>query len=130
MIEEKAKTKKSAKWQPRPRRVFSEAFKREKVAEITSGQMSVAQLCKLWGVSNTSVYQWIYRYSPSHQRGTVMVVQKESEASKVQALQQQVAALERALGQKQLVIDYQDQLLKEASQELGFDVKKNTKSKC
>ena len=62
--------------------------------------------------------------------GRRAVVQKESEASKVQALQQQVAALERALGQKQLVIDYQDQLLKEASQELGFDVKKNTKSKC
>ncbi len=41
-----------------------------------------------------------------------MVVQKESEATKVQALQAQVAALERALGQKQMVIDYQDKLLK------------------
>lgn len=130
MSDKKVQTKKSTKWQLRQRRVFSEAFKREKVAEITSGQISLAQFCKLWGVSSTSVYRWIYQYSSEHQKGTVMVVQKESEATKVQELQAQVAALEQALGKKQMVIDYQEQLLKTASEELGFDVKKNTKAKC
>lgn len=72
MKEGKRKTKKSTKWQPRSRRVFSEAFKREKVAQITSGQISVKQLSELWQVSTKSIYQWIYRYSPQHQRGTVM----------------------------------------------------------
>lgn len=130
MSDKKARTKKSTKWRPRRRRTFSETFKREKVAEITSGQISIARLSRLWDVSTKSIYRWIYQYSNEHQKGTVMVVQKESEASKLQALQQQVAALEQALGQKQMVIDYQNQLLKEASQDLGFDVKKNTKSKC
>ena len=93
MSDKKVQTKKSTKWQPGQRLVFSEAFKPEKVAQITSVQISLAQFSKLWGVSPKSVYRWIYQYSSEHQ--------KESEATKVQELQAQVAALEQALGQKQ-----------------------------
>lgn len=53
-----------------------------------------------------------------------MVVQKESEASKVAALQKHIAALEQALGQKQMIVDYQEKLIEEASKELGMDIKK------
>ncbi|MEM9831388.1 MAG: hypothetical protein AAF944_12180 [Bacteroidota bacterium] len=62
--------------------------------------------------------------------GRRAVVQKESEATKVAALQKRIAELEQALGQKQMVIDYQAKLLETASQELGVDLKKNTKAKC
>ena len=72
MSDKKVQTKKSTKWQPRQRRVFSEAFKREKVTQITSGQISLAQFSKLWGVSPKRVYRWIYQYSSEHQKGTVM----------------------------------------------------------
>jgi transposase-like protein len=129
MGNEKVRKQKSAKLKIRQRRVFSEAFKREKVAEIVSGQISVSSFCRLWDVSATSVYRWIYRYSDQHQKGTTMVIQKESEAAKVAELQKQIAKLEQALGQKQMVIDYQDKLIEEASKELGMDIKKNTNAK-
>lgn len=129
MGKKKVRNQKSAKLEIRKRRVFSEAFKREKVSEIVSGQISIQAFCRLWQVSSTSVYRWIYRYSDQHQKGTVMIIQKESEAAKVAALQKQIAALEQALGQKQMIIDYQEKLIEEASKELGMDIKKNINAK-
>ncbi len=95
------------------------------VAQITSGQTSILAVCRLWEVSKESVYQWVYKYSPDHKRGTTMVVQKDSEASKNIELQKKIAELERILGQKQMVIDYQDKLIEIASKELDIDIKKN-----
>jgi transposase len=121
----KAKDGKSTKFTLRPRRVFSEAFKREKVAEITSGKVTVLQLSRLWNVRPWCIYLWIYKYSPDHQKGTTMVVQKDSEATKVKALLARIAELERIVGQKQLAIDFQEKLIEIASKELAIDLKKN-----
>ena len=125
MSKSKLKTQKSTRLHIRVRRVFSEEFKREKVAQITSGQISILSLSKLWGVSQNSIYKWVYKYSPDHTKGTTMVVQKETEAARLIELQRRVAELERAVGQKQMVIDYQDKLIELASRELDVDLKKS-----
>ncbi len=117
-------SKKSTNSKLRTRRIFSEAFKREKVAEITSGQISVSKFCRLWDVSPSAIYLWIYKYSSTHQKGVTMVVQKDSEATKVLELQAEIAKLERILGQKQLAIDFNEKLLEIASKELEIDLKK------
>jgi transposase len=119
------KTKKSTKLDIRVRRIFSESFKREKVAEIVSGKIGIGTFCKLWSVSSVSVYRWIYAYSTEHEKGTTMIIQKDSESAKTQELLKQVSELERALGQKQMVIDYQAKLIELASKELDIDLKKN-----
>ena len=54
-----------------------------------------------------------------------MIIQQDSESVKTQELLKRVAELERTLGQKQMVIDYQDKLLELASKELEIDIKKN-----
>ena len=48
----------------------------------------------------------------------------ESEALKTKALLVKVAELERALGRKQLEIDFNNKVLELASQEVGYDIKK------
>jgi hypothetical protein len=53
----------------------------------------------------------------------------ESESYKTKRLQQQVAELERIIGQKQLEIDFLNKLLEISSEELGFDLKKNFSTK-
>ena len=121
----KLNSKKSTKLKIRQYRIFSDEFKREKVAQITSGQTSILAVSKLWEVSPESIYNWIYKYSPDHKRGTTMVVQKDSESSKNVELQKKVAELERILGQKQMVIDFQNKLIEIASKELDIDIKKN-----
>ena len=47
----------------------------------------------------------------------------ESESHKTHRLQQQVADLERIIGQKQLEIDFLNKLLELGSEDLGFDLK-------
>ena len=125
MSNPKSNSKKSTKLNIRQRRIFSEQFKREKVAQISAGEISILSLSKLWNVSLNSIYKWVYKYSSEHKKGTTMVVQKDSETTKLYELQQKIAELERTVGQKQMVIDYQDKLIEIASRELEMDIKKN-----
>ena len=114
-----------AKLEIRQQRYFSEQFKREKVKELVEKRLTIKQLCQLYNVSKVAVYKWLYKYSPHHQQKTTLVVQMESEAHKTQQLLQRIAELERAVGQKQLEIDFLNKLLELGSEELGFDLKKN-----
>ena len=110
-------------------RNFSEQFRKEKVKDLLEKRISAKQMCDLWQVSRTTVYKWLYKYSPHHSSGTKMVVQMESEAHKTLQLLQRVAELERIVGQKQLEIDFLNKLMDLATEELGYDVKKNTAAK-
>lgn len=108
----------------RQRRTFSETFKKQKVKELVNKQISIDELSKLYDVSKTSIYRWLYKYSPHHEQGTTQVVQMESEAQKTKFLQQRVAELERIVGQKQIEIDFLNKLVKVAGAELKVDLKK------
>lgn len=114
---------------PRTLRTFSDTFKRQKVKEIEQGTYTVLQISRLYEVSSQSVYRWLYKYSTHYQRGIRQVIEMESESTKTQRLMQKLAETERALGQKQLQIDYLEQLLAIASQELGLDLKKSFDTK-
>ena len=107
------------------RRIFSEAFKRQKVQLIVEKKISIKDVSEVYGVSNMTVYRWLYRYSPHHQKGTTQVIQMESEEHKTQELLKRVSILERAIGQKQLQLDYLEQLIALAGEALKIDLKKN-----
>lgn len=104
-------------------RTFSEDFKRSKVRDLNAGVIHIRDLCQLYGVSRTSVYNWLYLYSEA-EKGVKTVTQMDSEQFKTQLLLQRVAELERTVGQKQLEIDYLQCCLRVASEELGYDIKK------
>ena len=107
----------------RRNRHFSEPLKRKIVSQIIQKQLRVLEAAKLYKVSRTSIYNWIYRYSEL-ERGLKTVVQMESESHKTAYYQQQLAELERLYGQKQIELDYLNKLLELASAELGYDLKK------
>ena len=109
----------------RTQRYFSEAFKKEKVQDLIDKRTTVQKLCDLYGVSRTSVYKWLYQYSPHHAQKSRQVIEMESESQKTQFYQNRVAELERIVGQKQLELDFQKKLIEIASEELGMDLKKN-----
>lgn len=104
-------------------RTFSEAFKKAKVRDLKAGVVQIKDLCDLYGISRTSVYNWLYLYSEV-EKGVKTVIQMDSEQFKTQLLLQRVAELERSVGQKQLEIDYLQSCLTVASEELGYDIKK------
>lgn len=109
----------------RQRRIFSEEFKRQKVQQIVAKMIAISDVTELYGVSRMTVYRWLYRYSPHHQKGTSQVVQMESEEYKTKQLLQKVAELERSVGQKQLQIDYLEKLIEVSGSELKVALKKN-----
>ncbi len=106
-------------------RIFSEEFKRKKISELEKKQITVSEIVSLYGVSRTSVYNWLHKYSIHYPVQTKKVIEMESEAKKTLYYKEQVSELERIVGKKQLEIDYLAKLLELASIELGIDIKKN-----
>lgn len=120
----KSEKESKKKLELRQQRTFSEAFKKQKVKELVNKRISIGELSKLYDVSRTSIYRWLHKYSPHHKKGTTQVVQMESEAEKTKFLQSRIAELERIVGQKQIELDFLNELLKVAGAELKVDLKK------
>lgn len=107
-------------------RAFSEEFKKELVRLYESGRFSVTQLDRLYGVPYQSIYNWIYKYSTFNEKGARIVEMKQSSTNKVKALEQKVKDLERLLGQKQIKIDFLEEMIDVAKEELNIDIKKKS----
>ena len=110
------------------RRVFSAAFKREKVGLLDQGKLKVSDISKIYNVSTVSVYRWRKKFS-SISIGEKVVVEKISEAKKTLELYNQVRDLEQALGRKQMELDYFKKVVELASEEKGEDFEKKYKPK-
>ena len=108
----------------RRRRIFSEEFKKQKVQEIERKQTTISEVSKAYQVRYNNVWKWLMKYGTVSKKGVRLVVEMESEAKKLISLQAQVAELERIVGQKQLMIDFQAKMIELAEQEYGVDIKK------
>ena len=110
----------------RKRRVFSEEFKKELVRLYEQGRYTVLQLSKLYSVENCLIYRWIYKYSSFNQAGCRIVEMKQSSTSKLKVLEQRIKELERLVGQKQIKIDFLEEMIDVAKEELNIDIKKKS----
>ena len=109
----------------RKHRVYSEEFKQQIVKDFESGKYSVCQLEKLHGISNVSIYKWIYKFSTFNKKGYRVVEHKKSSQNKVKELERQIKELQAALGRKQIQIDYLETMMEVAKEEFNIDIKKN-----
>ncbi|MCV6628557.1 MAG: transposase [Flavobacteriaceae bacterium] len=109
----------------RKTRHYSEEFKRNLVSLFEKGKYSVLQLEKLYGVSNPTIYNWIYKFSTFNKKGYRIVEKMESSQKKVKDMQAKIKELEAALGRKQIMIEYFETMMEVAKEELNIDIKKN-----
>lgn len=107
-------------------RKFSEAFKKSIVNDFESGKFSVIQLERLHKIKGQIIYRWIYQYSQVNEKGQRIVEMKDSSTQKLKELEKKVMELERAVGQKQIQIDYLEKMIDIAKDELNIDIKKNS----
>src|SRR5690606_19293267 len=110
----------------RKKRIYSEEFKRQIVQDYESGQFSVAQLEKLHGMSNVTIYKWIYKFSTFNEKGSRIVEMKDSSTQKLKELQARIKELEGIVGRKQISIDYLEKMIDIAKDEFDIDIKKNS----
>ncbi len=106
-------------------RKFTEDFKRQVVKEYEQGSMSALQLSKLYGVANTQIYNWIYKFSIFNEKGSRIVEMKDSQSAKFKEMEQRIKDLEQNVGQKQIMIEYLEKMIDIAKEELNIDIKKN-----
>lgn len=105
----------------KPRRVFSDSIKQRAVKEFETGEYTVLELSKLYGVKEQTIYNWIKKYSPANRPQYRVVEMADSTDDKVKKLQAQIAELERQVGKKQLQIEFYEKMLSLAKEEYGID---------
>lgn len=110
-------------------RYFNEDFKKKKVREIEKNLTTVAQISKEYSVSSVAVYKWIHKYSINMKKGVVQIIEAKSDTVKIQNMKDQIKELERIVGQKQIVIEFQQKMIELAENELGIEIKKKYGSK-
>jgi transposase len=104
---------------------YSEGFKREIVSLYETGKFSVPQLESLYKIHNSTIYNWIYKFSTFNEKGYRVVELKTSSMSRLKELELKIKQLEQAVGQKQIKIDYLEKMIDIAKEELKIDIKKN-----
>lgn len=110
-------------------RYFSEEFKRQKVADIEKRLITIAELSRDYQVSRTAIQKWLYKYSTMKKKKEKLVYESESEAVRVKQLQDRIKELERAVGQKQIKIDFLEKMIEIAEEDLKIDIKKKHSTK-
>lgn len=110
--------------QERQNRYFSEEFRRKKVREIELNITTISEVSREYQVSDTAVRKWLYKYSAMRKKGVKQIIEAKSDTRKLQQLKDQVKELEQIIGQKQLLIDFQQKVIELTEQEYKIDIKK------
>lgn len=110
-------------------RHFSSSIKKEIVRKIEKNELSVGEASKLYEVSRTSLYNWVYKFSSLYKKGFYQVVEHMSQTDKIKSLQERIKELERIVGQKQIQLDFYEKMIELTEKDLGIDIKKKGISK-
>lgn len=105
-------------------RRFSSNFRKEKVRELELGLVSIGDLRQQYQVSDMTVRRWIAKFGSMKSKKERLVVESQSDTIQLLELKRKVAELERIVGQKQLLIDFQQKMIELAEQEYNVDIKK------
>lgn len=105
-------------------RRFSDNFRKEKVRDLELGIVSIRDLRQQYQVSDMSVRRWILKFGSMKSKKERLIVESQSDTVQLLELKKKVAELERVVGQKQLLIDFQQKMIELAEEEYRVDIKK------
>lgn len=109
----------------KPKRYFSETFKKARVKEYETGEFTINEISGLFSIKEGVIYRWIHQYSHYNKKKLRVVEMEESSTKKVKDLTLCISKLERMLCQKQIRIDLLEKMIELEEKDLGIDVKKN-----
>lgn len=119
----------SFKLSPGVHRTFSAEFKQKKVQEIERGITRISEICKEYCVSDPAVRKWVKTYGTMKKKKERLIVESASDTQKIIELKRQIAELQRAVGEKQIELDFKTKLIDIAEEMYGVDIKKKLGSK-
>lgn len=105
---------------------YSMAFRQKVVSEIESGQLSLPQAQRVYGINgNGTISSWISKLGKNHLLNKVVRIEMRDEKDKVKELEKEKRKLESALAQSQLKIIALESLIDLAGEKYNTDIKKN-----
>jgi transposase len=108
---------------------YSLSFKQKVITEIESGKLTKESARKLYGIGGGSVINsWIKKFGKMHLINKVVRIEMKDEVSKLKQLEKEKKELESALAQAHLKLIVYESIIEVAEEELGVDLKKNSKS--
>lgn len=102
-------------------KVFSESFKRAKVALIEAGQATTTSIAEQFDLSYVAVMKWVHKFGKVS-RPDRIVIETDSDYKKLIEVLKENKNLERLVGKQQIKIDYYEELIKEIKNEYGEDI--------
>lgn len=109
----------------RQSRRFSESFRKDQVFKIESGELTIADVSRLYHVRWASVKRWVDKFGTKSSDG--VVIQTREEINRIKDLEKRNAHLEKLLGQGQIRIHYLEECVRLAKDQLGADFEKKIK---
>lgn len=104
---------------------YSDAFKRQVVAEYEAGS-NISVLAKKYGITGgMTIKYWVKKYAKEGFRHELVRIQTAEEANRVKELEQQVKELEQALGKVMLEKLKLESILEVLQENESDAVKKN-----
>lgn len=107
----------------RRRRRFSEDFKKEQVAHIESGKITIGEVSKLYQVKSANVKRWLVSYGKKKLPGKILV-SNGKEFDRIRELEKENKNLMEVIGKQQVKLIYKEELIKLAKEKLGEDFEK------
>lgn len=107
------------------------AFIRKVITHYHQSDMSTGQLARYYGLSRHHVKNWVSRYSSdlAIKEEVINVPINEQEHIDQQALQKQIAVLQKKLEYEQMKNFALETMIDVAKKELGVDIRKNSGAK-
>jgi transposase-like protein len=110
-------------------RIFSEEIKQKLVREIEQKKTTIAQVSRQYEVRESNICKWLKKYGMDKKTKVRTIVELESDTVKMLSYQKKIAELEQLVGQKQVLIEFQDKMIELAEQEYKIDIKKKLEFK-
>lgn len=105
---------------------YSQAFKQKVIAEIESGQLTLAEAQRIYDIkSYGTIRYWLKRYGKHHLLPKIVRIEMRDEKDKLKELEKEKQELESALAQAHLKILCLESLIDVAEDHYQVNFKKN-----
>jgi transposase-like protein len=105
---------------------YSSAFKQKVVSEIESGELTIAEAQRLYGINGaTTIQAWIKKLGKNHLLSRVVRIEMKDEKDRLKELEKKIRTLESALANEHVKNIVLESLIEVAEEHYKVDFKKN-----
>jgi transposase-like protein len=109
------------------RRRFSEEFRKKIVRLIENKELTMVEAGRLYEVKPASIKRWVVKYGKGDYPKPI-VIQGVKDVNRLRDLEKENRRLKEMIGNQQVQLVYQAELIKLAKEHLGEDFEKKCKS--